>query len=106
MIDRKNDMIDFIPGAIVNGTGRIANVAHDGVRVEVDAQLRSISNPTVWVAGNALVHSAQLSPLTTYGGRIVGQDIVKEELLVVLGRSEIPLHTNGSETDIRDYVKK
>jgi len=30
----------------------------------------------------------------------------KEELLVVLDRPEIPLHTNGSETDIRDYVKK
>ena len=30
----------------------------------------------------------------------------KAELLVVLDRPEIPLHTNGSETDIRDFVKK
>lgn len=30
----------------------------------------------------------------------------KAELLLVLERPEIPLHTNGSETDIRDYVKK
>ncbi len=30
----------------------------------------------------------------------------KSELLVVLDRPEIPLHTNGSETDIRDYVKR
>jgi len=30
----------------------------------------------------------------------------KDELLLVLRRPEIPLHTNGSETDIRDYVKK
>jgi hypothetical protein len=30
----------------------------------------------------------------------------KAELLRVLDRPEIPLHTNGSETDIRDYVKK
>ena len=30
----------------------------------------------------------------------------KAELLRVLEHSEIPLHTNGSETDIRDYVKK
>lgn len=30
----------------------------------------------------------------------------KSELLLVLVRPEIPLHTNGSETDIRDYVKK
>jgi hypothetical protein len=30
----------------------------------------------------------------------------KTELLVVLDRPEIPLHTNDSETAIRDYVKK
>jgi hypothetical protein len=30
----------------------------------------------------------------------------KSELLLVLERPEIPLHTNGSEGDIRDYVKK
>ena len=30
----------------------------------------------------------------------------KAELLLVLKRPEIPLHTNASETDIRDYVKK
>lgn len=71
---------------VVNGSGRIANVAdldlaaanvkHDGIRIEVDSTLRSVSNPAVWVAGDALVHSAQLSPLATYEGRIVGQNIV------------------------------
>ena len=71
---------------VVNGTGRIANVfdlnldaanvAYDGIRIEVDEQLRSTSNPAVWVAGDALVHSAQLSPLATYEGRIVAQNIV------------------------------
>jgi len=30
----------------------------------------------------------------------------KSKLLKVLERPEIPLHTNGSETDIRDFVKK
>ena len=30
----------------------------------------------------------------------------KAELLLVLERPEIPLHTNDSERDIRDYVKK
>lgn len=30
----------------------------------------------------------------------------KGELLLVLRRPDIPLHTNGSETDIRDFVKK
>ena len=30
----------------------------------------------------------------------------KSELLLVLDRPDVPLHTNGSESDIRDYVKK
>jgi len=72
---------------VVNGTGRIANVEeldldvaniqHDGIRIEVDEYLRSVSNPAVWVAGDALVHSAQLSPLATYEGRVVGTNIVE-----------------------------
>jgi glutathione reductase (NADPH) len=76
---------------VVNGTGRIANVAdlnleaadikHDGIRIEVDATLRSVSNPAVWVAGDALVHSAQLSPLATYEGRVVGRNIVEDAAL-------------------------
>ncbi|MGB5705871.1 MAG: hypothetical protein WBM41_03510, partial [Arenicellales bacterium] len=35
-----------------------------------------VSNQSVWVAGDALVSSAQLSPLATYEGRIVGHNIV------------------------------
>ena len=72
---------------VVNGSGRIANVAelqldaagiaHDGIRIEVDDYLRSVSNPAVWVAGDALLHSAQLSPVATYEGRIVGRNIVE-----------------------------
>ena len=71
---------------VVNGAGRIANVEgldldagnvkHDGIRVEVDDYLRSTSNPSVWVVGDALVHSAQLSPVATYEGRVVGHNIV------------------------------
>jgi len=30
----------------------------------------------------------------------------KRELLLVLQRPDVPIHTNGSETDIRDFVKK
>ncbi len=71
---------------VVNGAGRIADVdeldlatagiEHDGIRIEVDEYLRSTSNPAVWVCGDALVGSAQLSPLATYEGRIVGRNIV------------------------------
>jgi hypothetical protein len=31
---------------------------------------------------------------------------LKDKLLLVLKRPEIAIHTNGSEGDIRDYVKK
>lgn len=71
---------------VVNGAGRIANVGaldldaggikHDRIAVEVDDYLRSTSNPAVWVCGDALVTSPQLSPIATYEGRIVGQNIV------------------------------
>ena len=71
---------------VVNGAGRVANVdtlnlaaaniTYDGVHIEVDQYLRSVSNPAVWVAGDALVSSAQLSPLATHEGRIVGHNIV------------------------------
>jgi len=71
---------------VVNGTGRVANVdgldleaagiAHDGIRIDVDEHLRSTSNPSVWVCGDALVGPGQLSPLATYEGRIVGRNIV------------------------------
>ncbi len=71
---------------VVNGAGRIANVdmldldagnvKHDRIAVEIDEYLRSTSNPSVWVCGDSLVTSAQLSPLATYEGRIVGQNIV------------------------------
>ena len=71
---------------VVNGAGRIANVdtldleagnvAHDGIAIDVDGYLRSTSNPSVWVAGDALVTSPQLSPVATYEGRVVGQNIV------------------------------
>lgn len=71
---------------VINGAGRIANVKgldlvagqirHDDIRIEVDGYLRSISNPAVWVCGDALVGPPQLSPLASHEGRVVGQNIV------------------------------
>ncbi|MEL0113698.1 MAG: hypothetical protein VW835_18340 [Rickettsiales bacterium] len=46
------------------------------MRIEVDDYLRSTSNPDVYVAGDALAHTAQLSPVATYEGRLVGENIV------------------------------
>lgn len=71
---------------VVNGAGRIANVdaldleagnvAHANGRVAVDAHLRSTSNPSVHVCGDAVPISPQLSPIATYEGDIVGRNIV------------------------------
>ncbi|MGH6717771.1 MAG: dihydrolipoyl dehydrogenase family protein [Alphaproteobacteria bacterium] len=72
---------------VVNGAGRIADVeglglqaggvVHDGQRVQVDVHLRSVSNPAVYVCGDALWSSPQLSPIATYEGRLVGRNIVE-----------------------------
>ena len=48
----------------------------------------------------------QKTSYATLNGTLKRIHANKAELLVVLDRPEIPLHTNGSETDIRDYVKK
>lgn len=72
---------------VVNGAGRVANVDrldlaagqvdHAGGRVAVDRHLRSVSNPCVYVCGDAVPTSPQLSPIATYEGDIVGRNIVE-----------------------------
>src|SRR6516162_125475 len=71
---------------VVNGAGRVANV--DGLdlaagevraereRVTLDPHLRSTSNGAAYACGDAVVDHAQLSPIATYEGRIVGRNIV------------------------------
>ncbi len=76
----------LVADRVVNGAGRIPDiaaldldaggVAHDGTRIETDDYLRSTSNPDVYVAGDALWSSAQLSPVASYEGRLVGENIV------------------------------
>ena len=71
---------------VINGAGRVANVqhldleagnvTHDGFAIDVNDHLQSVSNPSVWVCGDALVGSPQLSPVATYEGRLVGRNIV------------------------------
>lgn len=75
--------------SVINGAGRIANidtlnleaagVKHDGARIEVDSQFRSTSNPHVWVAGDAVATTPQLSPVATYEGQIVGHNILNAD---------------------------
>lgn len=77
---------------IANGTGRVADVdgldlhagevENDGGRIVVTDHLRSTSNPHVYVAGDALWSTAQLSPVASYEGRIVGQNLIEEDSAV------------------------
>jgi glutathione reductase (NADPH) len=72
---------------VVNGAGRVANVDtlnlaagnvdHSNGRVAVDHHLRSTSNAQVYVCGDAVPISPQLSPIATYEGNIVGRNIVE-----------------------------
>jgi glutathione reductase (NADPH) len=72
---------------VVNGTGRIANidtldlaaghVEHVHGRISIDRHLRSTSNPRVYVCGDAVPISPQLSPIATYEGDIGGRNIVE-----------------------------
>ncbi|MGH6673526.1 MAG: dihydrolipoyl dehydrogenase family protein [Xanthobacteraceae bacterium] len=72
---------------VVNGAGRVADVdtldlqagnvrLRDG-RIDLDPYMRSVSNQAVYVCGDALWSSPQLSPVATYEGRIVGRNIVE-----------------------------
>ena len=71
---------------VVNGAGRVANldglelengqVAHINGRIDIDRFLRSTSNPQVYVCGDAVPISPQLSPVATYEGDVVGRNIV------------------------------
>lgn len=71
---------------VVNCAGRVANVegldlgagviVHREGRIEIDDYLRSRSNPDVYVCGDAVWNSPQLSPIATYEGGIVGRNIV------------------------------
>ncbi len=75
---------------VANGAGRMADVErldleaggieHDGPAIAVDDFLRCVSNNDAFVAGDALTGSAQLSPVATYEGRLVGHNIVEEQM--------------------------
>jgi len=72
---------------VVNGAGRVPNIggldlAAGGVqaehgRIAHDSYLRSTSNQAIYACGDAVTEHAQLSPIATYEGRIVGRNIVE-----------------------------
>ena len=71
---------------VAHGAGRVADlddldleaggIDHDGAKITTTEYLRSRTNASVYVAGDALWSSPQLSPLATYEGRLAGENIV------------------------------
>jgi glutathione reductase (NADPH) len=51
---------------VANGSGRVA---------DLDASLRSRTNPDVYFGGDANPRAPQLSPVATYDGRVIGRNI-------------------------------
>lgn len=90
--EKDGDRHEVTAAVVANGTGRVADVegldldkgeiAHDGGRIQVTAHLGSVSNPHIYVAGDALWSTAQLSPVATYEGRIVGANLIDEDSAV------------------------
>jgi len=70
---------------VANGAGRVANtvgldieaagIELDRGRIPVHSHMQSLTNPAVWVVGDALVGAPQLSPVATYEGQMVGRNI-------------------------------
>ena len=71
---------------VVNGAGRIADLQNLGLAagqvdcdngsIAIDSYLRSTSNSRVYVCGDVVPTSPQLSPIATYEGDLVGRNIV------------------------------
>lgn len=74
----------------VNAAGRVprvddldlgaAGIEHDRYHVARDAYLRSEANPNVYLAGDVLTGAPHLSPVATHEGRVVGHNLISDEL--------------------------
>jgi glutathione reductase (NADPH) len=75
---------------VASGAGRVPDLASlglgaagitlEGGRIELDEYLRSVENPDVFFAGDAIPGRPQLSSLAAYEGRVVGHNLTHEEL--------------------------
>ncbi len=84
---------------VVNGTGRVpnidnlnldaGNVAHHRGAIDVDTSFRSRTNPRIWVVGDALAETPQLSPVATTEGGVVA-DLVFQKGPAAERRQHIP----------------
>lgn len=115
---------------VANGAGRMpdlttldlcaAGITLERGHVELDEFLRSVENPSVFFAGDAIPSRPQLSPLATYEGRVVGHNLVHDELrparyghqpaavytvpaLASVGLSEEAAREAGLDFDVRSH---
>jgi glutathione reductase (NADPH) len=83
---REGEAKTFDADMVVHGAGRVSatealdlaagNVETDGRGIVVDEYLRSVSNPTVYVAGDANAGSPQLTPVAVMDAHIVVDNIL------------------------------
>ena len=59
---------------------RLSDSLEKELSIAADDYLRSVTNHDAFVAGDALTGSAQLSPVATYEGKLVGHNIVEEQM--------------------------
>ena len=116
-------VIDLFGGRVADLAGldlAAAGITLEGGRVELDAYLRSVENPDVFFAGDAIPGRPQLSPLATYEGRVVGHNLTHDALeparyghqpaavytvpaLATVGWSEAAAREAGFDFDVRTH---
>jgi len=121
---------------VINGAGRVpllddldlvaGEITAEQQKIATDAYLRSASNLAVYVCGDAAAVTAQLSPIATYQGRIVGRNIVEGPkhipdyacipscvftvpALASVGLTQVSAETDGTElrvavNDMREWL--
>lgn len=91
---------EFVADVVVNAVGRVASLgaldlAAAGItlqrgRPSVSPAMRSTENPRVWFAGDALPGTPQLSPVATWEGQTVGENLLREDAPTALRYDAIP----------------
>ncbi|MFO0604826.1 MAG: NAD(P)/FAD-dependent oxidoreductase [Polyangiales bacterium] len=120
----------FAADVVVNAVGRVAalgplqldaaGITLDRGRPSVTPAMRSTENPRVWFAGDALPGTPQLSPVATWEGQTVGDNLLHEDApqslrydavpacvytiptLATVGETEATARAKGLDVEVRD----